>query len=104
MDKNISTLLREIKEATGWSEPKIAAELGTSQPTVNRILNGQGECKVSTFRAITELHSSTLNKAARRATDPTPESTRTGRTPASPHNILDTVPERAVIAPPGDKA
>ena len=56
MDTKISTLLREIKDATGWSEPKIAAELGTSQPTVNRILNGQDECKASTFRAINDLH------------------------------------------------
>jgi transcriptional regulator with XRE-family HTH domain len=56
MDKDISTLLREIKEATRWSEPRIAAELGTSQPTVNRILNGQADCKATTYRAITLLH------------------------------------------------
>ena len=49
-------MLREIKDATGWSEPRIAQELGTSQPTVNRILNGQGDCKGRTLRAITELH------------------------------------------------
>ena len=56
MDKNISTLLREIKERTGWSEPRIAAELGTSQPTVNRILNGQPDCKAKTLRSIDALH------------------------------------------------
>ena len=56
MDKPSSTLLREIKTATGWSEPRIALEIGTSQPTVNRILNGQDDCKVSTWRAIVELH------------------------------------------------
>ena len=56
MDKKISTLLTEIKSATGWSEVKIAEELGTSQPTVNRILNGQDDCKGSTLLAITELH------------------------------------------------
>lgn len=56
MDKDIATLLREIKSATSWSEPQIAAELGTSQPTVNRILNGQPDCKGSTFRAIESLH------------------------------------------------
>jgi transcriptional regulator with XRE-family HTH domain len=56
MDKDIATLLREIKSATSWSEPQIAAELGTSQPTVNRILNGQHDCKVATFRAIVTLH------------------------------------------------
>lgn len=57
MDKDIATLLGEIKRTTGWSEPRIASEIGTSQPTVNRILNGQLDCKVSTFRAIVELHS-----------------------------------------------
>ena len=56
MDKDISTLLKEIKLETGWSEPRIAAELNTSQPTVNRILKGQKECKGSTFKAIVELH------------------------------------------------
>lgn len=56
MDKKISTLLTEIKDATGWSEVKIAEEIGTSQPTVNRILNGQDDCKGSTLRAISELH------------------------------------------------
>jgi len=56
MDKDIATLLREIKSATDWSEPRIAAELGTSQPTVNRILKGQRDCKGATLRAIVELH------------------------------------------------
>jgi transcriptional regulator with XRE-family HTH domain len=56
MDKDISTLLQEIKAATSWSEPRIADELGTSQPTVNRILNGQEDCKGSTFKAIQDLH------------------------------------------------
>lgn len=44
---------------TGWSEVKIAEEIGTSQPTVNRILNGQDDCKGSTLLAITELHRAT---------------------------------------------
>ena len=60
MDKTISILLREIKDATKWSEPKIAEELGTSQPTVNRILNGQEDCKGRTLRAITALHKTTV--------------------------------------------
>lgn len=64
MHKEISTLLREIKDATQWSEPRIAAELGTSQPTVNRILNGQSDCKGSTLRAITELHGTVCGKSA----------------------------------------
>jgi transcriptional regulator with XRE-family HTH domain len=58
MDKDIGTLLREIKQATQWSELRIAQELGTSQPTVNRILNGQVDCKGKTLRAIADLHAS----------------------------------------------
>ena len=56
MEKDISTLLREVKDGTGWGEQRIAQELGTSQPTVNRILNGQGDCKGSTLRSIQDLH------------------------------------------------
>jgi hypothetical protein len=63
MSKPISELLNEIKTETGWSEPRIATELRAllpdsrmSQPTVNRILNGQDECKSSTLRAIEALH------------------------------------------------
>jgi predicted transcriptional regulator len=63
MDKNICTLLSEIKAATAWSEPRIAEELGTSQPTVNRILNGQEDCKGSTLRAIVELHERVCEQA-----------------------------------------
>ncbi|MBY0243024.1 MAG: helix-turn-helix domain-containing protein [Burkholderiaceae bacterium] len=35
----------------------------------------------------------------RRATDLTPDPGRCGRQPASPHNILDTVPDGAVVVP-----
>ena len=73
MDKDIATLLREIKSATDWSEPRIASELGTSQPTVNRILNGQPDCKGATLRAIVDLHARVCLAGAvplRRATDP----------------------------------
>ncbi|MFJ3048533.1 helix-turn-helix transcriptional regulator [Herbaspirillum chlorophenolicum] len=60
MSTNISILLKEIKVATGWSEPALAREIGTSQPTVNRILNGQEECKATTYRAICDLHERTI--------------------------------------------
>lgn len=56
MDKTITKLLTEVKTETGWSESRIADEIGTKQPTVNRILNGQGDCKGSTLRAIEALH------------------------------------------------
>lgn len=77
MDKDIATLLREIKSATDWSEPRMAVELGTSQPTVNRILNGQPDCKGSLFRSIVELHGrvcATSESPGRRATDVKPPS------------------------------
>lgn len=56
MDKDPSTLLREIKQATGWSQTRLALELTTSQPTVNRILNGQAKCFSDTLVAINGLH------------------------------------------------
>jgi transcriptional regulator with XRE-family HTH domain len=56
MDKDPSTLLREIQQATGWSQNRLAVELKTSQPTVNRILKGQPKCLSDTLAAITELH------------------------------------------------
>jgi transcriptional regulator with XRE-family HTH domain len=59
MENDISTLLREIKDATGWTEMRIATALGATQPTVNRILNGQVECKIATFHAIRALHART---------------------------------------------
>jgi len=65
MDKDIQTMLQEIKAKTGWSEPRLAQEIGVSQPTVNRILNGQIDCKVKTLRAIEGLHSAGTKKPPR---------------------------------------
>ena len=70
MDKDTSTLLREIKEATSWSEPRIAAEIGTSQPTVNRILHGQADCMARTQRAIENLHKRIWPELEQRASSP----------------------------------
>ncbi|MBH2071701.1 hypothetical protein [Janthinobacterium lividum] len=103
MDKDISTLLREIKAITTWSEPKIAAELGTSQPTVNRILNGQLDCKGSTLRAIIELHRSHFDgetgtsSAALSGTSQVLAPDGAGRQPPTTNAILDTVPLRAAV-------
>jgi hypothetical protein len=90
MDKDIATLLKEIKSTTDWSEPRIAAELGTSQPTVNRILNGQPDCKGATLRAIVDLHArvcAPYGPPSRRVTDSNPESdvaAQQGASPGSP--------------------
>lgn len=56
MEKDNDTLLQEIQARTGWSQPRMASEIGTSQPTVNRILKGHVDCKSSTMRAIVALH------------------------------------------------
>lgn len=69
MDKDISTLLKEVKAEAGWSETRIAEEIGTSQPTVNRILKGQDDCKGSTLRSIEELHKRVCAGRSRRSTN-----------------------------------
>jgi predicted transcriptional regulator len=55
MDTDTQKLLKAIQVKTGWSESRIAREIGTSQPTVNRLFKGQLECQASTWRAIEEL-------------------------------------------------
>ena len=103
MDKDIATLLGEIKSTTGWSEPRIASELGTSQPTVNRILNGQPDCKGATLRAIVDLHAKVCtptSSPARRATDPEPDAGRAGRTPLSRDNVMTAATDHAAVVEP----
>jgi transcriptional regulator with XRE-family HTH domain len=73
MEKDISTLLQEIKEASGWTEMRIARALGSTQPTVSRILHGQADCKIATFHAIRALHALKCPLAAQ--ADRPPEST-----------------------------
>ena len=55
MNTPAQELLLKIREQTGWSEPRIATEIKTSQATVNRLLNGQPGCQVSTYLAIESL-------------------------------------------------
>jgi predicted transcriptional regulator len=49
-------LLAEIKSLTKLGEKAIGDRIGCSQPTVNRILNGQSDCKSSTLMAILQWH------------------------------------------------
>lgn len=49
-------ILKKIKEKTQLSEVQLAQSLGVSQPTVNRILAGQSDCKGKTYQAILGLH------------------------------------------------
>jgi transcriptional regulator with XRE-family HTH domain len=55
MNTPAQELLLKIREQTGWTEPRIAAEIKTSQATVNRILRGQLGCQASTYLAIEGL-------------------------------------------------
>src|SRR5450830_742898 len=54
--ENITSLLREIKTRSRMSEKQIAARLGVSQPTVNRMLRGQDRCLSTTLIGIQNLH------------------------------------------------
>ena len=67
MNKNIAELLNEIFVETGWSQPRLAVEVGTSQPTINRILNGQVNCRASTYLAIVKVHAVVVADATKRA-------------------------------------
>lgn len=69
MDKDISTLLGEIKTTSGWTESRIAEAIGTSQPTVHRILKGQSECKANTYRRILDLYRAVHPATGTRAGD-----------------------------------
>jgi transcriptional regulator with XRE-family HTH domain len=73
MDKDIATLLREIRSDSGWSQARIAREIGATQPTVNRLLHGQPDCKASTLTAIKALHK-TLMRRRRKRSDVNPKS------------------------------
>lgn len=49
-------LLTQIRTATKMSQKALAKRLRVSQPTVNRILKGQPDCKGATLTAIVALH------------------------------------------------
>ncbi|WP_158643136.1 helix-turn-helix domain-containing protein [Pseudoduganella lurida] len=69
MEKTITHMLKSIKDTSGWSEPRIAERLNTSQPTVNRILRGQSDCRATTYLAITDLYTELCAPRDRRAED-----------------------------------
>lgn len=59
-----SELLAEIKLATKEGEIALAKRLGISQPTVNRLLNGQVDCSSKTLRAIQRVHAEIVSAGA----------------------------------------
>jgi predicted transcriptional regulator len=70
MEKDICEMLKEVKAKTGWSETDLAQEIGVTQPTISRILNGQKDCKGSTFIAIAKLHKAVFSKHRSRKRPP----------------------------------
>ncbi|GJG92868.1 helix-turn-helix transcriptional regulator [Cupriavidus pauculus] len=62
MDKTHQVKLAELKAHTGMSEVALSRRLQISQPTVNRILNGQGDCKGSTLVAIDRMHAEVFGR------------------------------------------
>lgn len=57
-------LLTEIRQITKDTETALADRLNTSQPTVNRILKGNANCRTELFRAILRLHAEVTNDKA----------------------------------------
>lgn len=62
--RSATELLAEIKQITKEGEIALSKRLGTSQPTVNRILRGNGNCKTDLYLAIMRLHAEVTAQAA----------------------------------------
>ncbi len=54
-DKDISRLVRELRERTGLSQEKFAARLGVTFPTINRWENGKANPSPLGLKQIEEL-------------------------------------------------
>jgi plasmid maintenance system antidote protein VapI len=57
-------MLAEIKAATNMVETDLATRIGISQPTVNRILNGQPNCTWKVLIAIRRIHAEVMAEQA----------------------------------------
>lgn len=55
MNTSAQEMLLKIRAQPGWTESRIAAEIKTSQATVNRLLHGQRGCQAATYLAIESL-------------------------------------------------
>jgi len=62
MNNSPQSRLAEIQAKTGLGQTALAALLGVSQATVNRIINGQMDCRGSTLSAIQSLHAKVSRK------------------------------------------
>ena len=74
-----SQQLAQIKSLTGLAEKAIGKRIGCSQPTVNRILRGQSDCRGKTLLEIQRWHSElktakgTAREALELADQPSPQ-------------------------------
>lgn len=104
--------ISRIRARLGVSQAALAAVLNVTQSNVSNYEHGQemppkvarrliayanGVGHAVTFEDIYGSVATPL----RRATDPMPAPGHCGRQPASPHNILDTVPDGAVVVQTG---
>ena len=64
-DKDISRLVRELRERTGLSQEKFAARLGVTFPTINRWENGKAKPSPLGLKQIEDL----LKDLGKRGTD-----------------------------------
>ena len=55
MTQPITEIAQELRDLTGWTETQIAEAVGVSQPTINRILSGQRDCRLSTYQRLVLL-------------------------------------------------
>ena len=65
MNTTPAQMLNEIKSITGLGEIALAEKLGVSQPTVNRILNGQPDCKGKTLQSIASMYQQAMARLRR---------------------------------------
>ena len=110
--------ISQIRGRLGVTQSALANALGVSQGNISHYERGQGVPPEVAKRLISYASSmgmalsfddiygapAALPERSRRATDPAPTAGHGGRQPASPHNILDTVPSRAVITTTGEKS
>lgn len=99
---NIKNTVSELLE-TGLTQQALADLVPCSQSLINAFFSGKRGSRPSHAigNRLMELHAERCTKAAavRRATDPEPPPGHGGRQPASPTNILDTIPAGAVVLP-----
>lgn len=102
---DIQKIVSELLD-TDLNQQDLADLVPCHQSTISAFLNGSRGSRPSLTIGLrlAELHKARCSHSFR-ATDPTPHTGHGVCQPASPRNILDTAPDRAVITPPpaGDK-